>query len=56
MKPRCIDCGKATCYSEVADAHYCKICDMWCEKACSNPKCSYCGERPEKPLNIKGNE
>lgn len=40
-------------YSAEHDAAYCPICDIWLEQKCSDPECSYCKDRPEKPSSIK---
>lgn len=36
-------------YSERYDAYYCKKCDRWLEKACSDENCSFCTNRPSRP-------
>lgn len=40
-------------YHEGYDAYYCGICDTWLEKACSDPECCYCPDRPERPSQCK---
>ncbi|MBR7085871.1 MAG: hypothetical protein IKI37_11995 [Oscillospiraceae bacterium] len=32
------------------DAKACLCCNQWLEKACSDPNCPYCANRPEFPL------
>lgn len=32
------------------DAYFCPECNEWGEKACEDPDCYFCQERPEKPL------
>ena len=31
------------------DAVCCPCCDIWIEKACSDPNCEYCAKRPSTP-------
>jgi hypothetical protein len=39
-----------TKYNERYDAYYCLICGQWLEKACDDPKCWYCNDRPKKMI------
>lgn len=53
MKPyTCDQCNERTKYNEMFDAYYCEPCNEWMSKKCSDPKCEYCSQRPEKPMNI----
>lgn len=46
----CPECGKSdTFYYDRFDAVCCLFCDEWLEKACSDPLCTYCSKRPDKP-------
>lgn len=46
----CKTCGSGKIRSEEYDAYYCPNCNKWLEGACSDPECSFCVERPERPL------
>ncbi len=37
-------------------ALYCKRCNAWIEPTCNKFDCSYCKDRPLKPMNDKGQE
>ena len=37
-------------YSERWDAYYCKHCNIWSEKICTDPNCFFCDERPDRPI------
>lgn len=43
-------------YSIAYDAHYCPACNIWLEQNCNHPSCSYCRNRPEKPIIRKEDE
>jgi hypothetical protein len=48
---RCPKCSKKRVYSERYDALFCASCNEWQEAACcTDPSCTYCAGRPEKPL------
>lgn len=36
-------------YSDKYDSYYCPACDVWTERACSDPSCSFCSKRPVRP-------
>jgi hypothetical protein len=40
-------------YYEDFDAYFCPQCNNWTESKCSDPDCTYCPNRPEKPLPHK---
>ena len=42
-------CGAELLYCFDFDAAYCPSCDVWTERACSDPVCEYCSGRPEQP-------
>lgn len=44
------ECGQEIEYNEKWDAHYCKECNIWLERGCSDD-CLYfhCSERPKCP-------
>ncbi len=46
----CPTCNATTIYHEGADAHFCPECNEWLERACSDPECDYCSQRPLHPL------
>jgi hypothetical protein len=46
----CPHCGSARIYHDDYDSYFCPVCNMWLESACSDPSCSYCRSRPERPL------
>ena len=37
-------------YNQKHDANYCPKCDSWLEKVCDDINCSFCKDRPEKPI------
>ena len=51
----CVKCDNTNKdYSAKYDAFFCVACDLWLEKACSDPECSsHCYERPFKPSEVK---
>ncbi len=38
---------------EKHDAYFCKACDEWIEKKCSDKTCEFCPTRPDKPSEVK---
>jgi len=53
---KCKTCNSDKKYNAKHDAYYCESCDVWLEKACNDPECDYCHERPEKPSMLKENK
>lgn len=49
----CPTCGEKIYYSVVYDAYFCISCDKWLEKACRNPRCRFCADRPIKPSGLR---
>ena len=47
---RCNRCGAKTEYHPDYDAQFCRDCNRWTEQGCGQSQCSFCGDRPEKPL------
>jgi len=45
---RC-SCGRIFDYSQGYDAEFCRACDRWWAKACSDPRCEFCATRPARP-------
>lgn len=48
---KCSKCGSKTIHVERWDAYACMNCNRWNEPACSDPNCSFCSKRPEKPTH-----
>ena len=46
----CPKCASKQVYYEKFDAYFCPQCNVWLENHCSDAKCSYCKDRPAKPL------
>lgn len=47
----CPVCGKNELFFyDRYDADCCLSCNVWLSKNCGNPKCPYCSNRPETPL------
>jgi len=46
----CQKCNATLIYQEGFDAHFCPFCNEWWERACSDPECEYCSQRPLHPL------
>lgn len=40
---------KSLAYSSDYDAYFCRICDTWLERQCSDEDCDFCVGRPETP-------
>lgn len=47
---KCKKCSNFIIHYEKYDAFFCAYCNEWTEKACGDPDCEYCKNRPEKPL------
>jgi len=47
-KPICL-CGQTGVRNDEHDAYYCPVGIVWLEKRCSDPKCTFCAQRPESP-------
>lgn len=45
-------CDVATLYSDRHDSWYCRECDVWTERGCSDLSCQYCTPRPSKPSGM----
>ncbi len=48
-KGKCSKCGRERSYSDRFDSFYCSQCDIWSETKCSDPECSFCKDRPDRP-------
>jgi hypothetical protein len=46
----CDSCGSRRICHEDYDAYFCPSCDAWLESTCSDKACSYCSQRPDRPL------
>ena len=46
----CNRCEERLLMSDEFDALYCGRCNRWIESTCSDPRCSYCSKRPERPV------
>jgi len=46
----CSTCKSDLDYSDDFDAYFCPNCNEWAESKCSDPSCSYCATRPDRPL------
>lgn len=54
---QCPECGKpGLVYIYKHDAMACIYCNEWLEKACDDPRCSYCFTRPSTPYEVYWNE
>jgi hypothetical protein len=45
----CELCVSDLLFCDRHDAYFCPVCDRWQEGACTDPECTYCPGRPEKP-------
>lgn len=45
------DTGHKSKHCDTYDAYYCMPCNIWLEKGCTDQKCRFCANRPDKPLN-----
>ena len=48
LASKCI-CGSSLAYKRKWDAYYCIDSLEWVEKKCSDLKCEFCANRPDKP-------
>ena len=46
----CDTCGGRKIRIDYCDAYCCLACNEWQEEKCSDPTCSYCKKRSEKPF------
>ena len=57
LEGKCPFCGEdCKFYYYRYDAVCCLYCDTWLEKACGDPNCTYCRNRPDSPLEGLFNE
>lgn len=47
---KCPNCGNSKYYHHDYDALFCLKENIWLETGCDDPKCEYCGDRPNKPI------
>ena len=47
-----VGCGGELRYCWEYDASYCPACDEWTERACSDPSCDLCHQRPRSPSEV----
>ncbi|TPG12240.1 hypothetical protein EAH86_20230 [Pedococcus bigeumensis] len=45
----CEVCVSDLLYCDRHDAYLCPLCDRWQESACTDPECTYCLGRPDRP-------
>ena len=50
---RCLKCDRLRIYYDRYDAYFCAECNLWLERACADPSCDYCCDRPATPLGEK---
>ena len=48
----CPMCGSVSIMHMEYDAAFCPQCNFWLESSCSDPRCEYCAQRPERPLPL----
>ena len=46
----CEKCNSRLSYNEKHDAEYCDKCNKWSENTCEDKKCTYCINRPKRPI------
>lgn len=46
----CKNCKKKCTYNQQYDSLFCKRCNIWNEKICSDEKCFFCALRPDVPM------
>ena len=47
---KCNRCGLPWEYNPDYDASFCRRCNRWLEAGCRDPNCSFCANRPAKPV------
>lgn len=47
---KCQNCQVSAVYHEDFESYLCPYCNIWLDKKCGDPKCSYCRNRPDSPL------
>lgn len=52
----CSLCNGNLFYCDDFDTYYCPQCNRWTEPTCHDPHCTYCRNRPERPLCRERNE
>lgn len=53
---KCNKCENKASYSEKYDVYYCKNCNIWLEKKCSDSNCEFCTNRPDSPREADNEE
>ena len=48
----CPECGGATAHNEKYDVYFCAECDVYSEERCSDHRCQFCRNRPERPSRM----
>jgi hypothetical protein len=48
---QCERCHSYLIYHEHFDALFCADCNTWKQSRCSDALCTYCRDRPERPLD-----
>ena len=49
----CKKCDIRGEYSDRYDDYYCKGCDIWIGKGCTDETCYYCRDKPLKPSDVQ---
>ncbi len=47
---KCKKCGNPRIYYDDYDSFFCAYCNVWLESKCGDPFCSYCKNKPKKPI------
>jgi len=55
-EPKCVCDVAERVTSKKHDAIYCKQCNAWIEPICNDVTCSFCRDRPLRPMNSDGVE
>lgn len=50
LSNRCPFCGKESEYNMKYDSYFCSDCNIWLEPPCDDNDCTYCKNRPDRPL------
>ena len=50
VREYCKSCGYELILYELYDSEFCPQCNEWKANVCGDDSCTYCKERPEKPL------